>query len=125
GGDPMMQETSMGPLVSPRRRARVEAYVTARAGEGARVVAGGRRPAAPVRGYYYEPTVLAEAAADTAPGPGEVFGPVVTVIPYAREAEAVAIANAAGPGLAGPVWGSAPDTRAAIARRLPAGPFAV
>ena len=97
-GDPMSPETSMGPLVSPRRRSGVEDYVTARTGEGARVVAGGRRPAAPVRGYYYEPTVLARGPAGAASALGEVFGPVVTVIPYAREAEAVAIANAAGRG---------------------------
>ena len=57
-GDPMAAETSMGPLVSPRRRAGVESYVAASAAEGARVVVGGRRPAAPVRGYYYEPTLL-------------------------------------------------------------------
>ena len=99
-GDPMAAETGMGPLVSPRRRAGVESYVAASAGAGARVAVGGRRPAAPVRGYYYEPTVLAgdpgPAGATTARS--EVFGPVVTVIPYAHESEAVAIANEAGPG---------------------------
>ena len=124
-GDPMAPETSMGPLVSPRRRAGVEAYVTARTGEGARVVAGGRRPAAPVRGYYYEPTVLARGPAGAESALGEVFGPVVTVIPYAREAEAVAIANAAGPGLAGTVWTSDPDHGVDIARRIHVGTFGV
>jgi aldehyde dehydrogenase (NAD+) len=126
-GDPMVPETAMGPLVSPHRRAGVEAYVTASTAAGARVVAGGRRPAAPVRGYYYEPTVL---AADAAPAAavaalGEVFGPVVTVIPYAREAEAVAIANEAGPGLAGTVWTSDPDHGVDIARRIHVGTFGV
>jgi acyl-CoA reductase-like NAD-dependent aldehyde dehydrogenase len=124
-GDPMSPETSMGPLVSPRRRAGVEAYVTARTGEGARVVAGGRRPAAPVRGYFYEPTVLARGPAGAESALGEVFGPVVTVIPYAREAEAVAIANAAGPGLAGTVWTSDPDHGVDIARRIHVGTFGV
>ena len=55
-GDPMAEETTMGPLASPRQRVRVESSVTAGISAGARVVAGGRRPATPVRGYYYEPT---------------------------------------------------------------------
>jgi aldehyde dehydrogenase (NAD+) len=56
---------------------------------------------------------------------GEVFGPVVTVIPYARESEAVAIANEAGPGLAGSVWTSDPDHGVDIARRIHVGTFGV
>ncbi len=127
-GDPMAPETSMGPVVSPRRRAAVESYVAASTAGGARVVAGGRCPAAQVRGYYYEPTVLAAGAGDAGAGmaaPGEVFGPVVTVIPYAREAEAVAVANQAGPGLAGTVWTSDPEHGLDIARRIHVGTFGV
>jgi betaine-aldehyde dehydrogenase len=123
-GDPLAAETGMGPLVSPRRRAGVESHVAASTGEGARVVVGGRRPAAPVRGYYYEPTVLAGSGRrGSADGParGEAFGPVVTVIPYAGESEAVAIANQAGPGLAGTVWTSDPNHGVDIARRIHVG----
>ena len=123
-GDPMAPETSMGPLVSPRRRAGVESYVSASTGDGARVIAGGRRPAAPVRGYYYEPTVLADPAGAMA-ADREVFGPVVTVIPYTRESDAVAIANDAGPGLAGTVWTSDPDHGVDMARRIHVGTFGV
>jgi acyl-CoA reductase-like NAD-dependent aldehyde dehydrogenase len=122
-GDPMAAETGMGPLVSPRRRAGVESYVAASTKAGARVVAGGRRPAAPVRGYYYEPTVIAGPAAMAATC--EVFGPVVTVIPYACEADAVAIVNDAGHGLAGTVWTCDPDRGVDIARRIHAGTFGV
>ena len=122
-GDPMAADTTMGPLVSPHRRAGVEAYVAASTAAGARIVAGGRRPAAPVRGYYYEPTVLAA-------GPGavigrEVFGPVVTVVPYPTEAEAVRIVNSWGCGLAGSVWTSDPDHGVDIARGIRAGTFGV
>ena len=68
-GDPMAEETTMGPLASPRQRVRVESCVTAGISAGARVVAGGRRPATPVRGYYYEPTVFADATPGW-PSPG-------------------------------------------------------
>jgi aldehyde dehydrogenase (NAD+) len=123
-GDPQSPETGMGPLVSPRRRAGVESYVAASAGAGAGIVTGGRRPAAPVRGYYFQPTVLA-AGAGRMTGRSEVFGPVVTVIPYAAEAEAVAIANDAGPGLAGSVWTADPGHGMAIARSIDVGTFGV
>jgi aldehyde dehydrogenase (NAD+) len=123
-GDPMAPDTTMGPLVSPQHRAEVEAYVAASAAAGAVVVSGGRRPAAPVRGYYYEPTVIAGAAGAMATA-GEVFGPVVTVIPYAAEAEAVAVVNDSGCGLAGSVWTSDRGHGLDIARRIHAGTFGV
>ena len=123
-GDPLAADTSMGPLVSPRHRASVEAYVAASTAAGARIIAGGRRPAAPVRGYYYEPTVLA-GAAGAMTAAREVFGPVVTVFPYASEPQAVAIANDAGYGLAGTVWTSDPDHGVDIARRIHVGTFGV
>jgi betaine-aldehyde dehydrogenase len=123
-GDPMAAETTMGPLVSPQRRASVESYVAASTAAGAEVIAGGRRPAAPVRGYYYEPTVLAGTPGAMA-GSAEVFGPVVTVIGYERESDAVAIANESGPGLAGSVWTADPERGLDLARRIHAGTFGV
>lgn len=122
-GDPMAADTTMGPLVSPHRRAGVEAYVAASTAAGAQIVADGRRPAAQVRGYYYEPTVLAGGPA-TVTG-REVFGPVVTVVPYASEAEAIRIANGWGCCLAGSVWTSDPDHGLDIARGIRAGTFGV
>ena len=134
-GDPLAEDTTMGPLVGPGQRGRVEADVAARVAAGARVVAGGRRPAAPVRGYYYEPTVLAGAApsaqvaggwgAGDGPEGGEVPGPLVTVLPYKDEAEAVAIANDADRGLAVSVWTADPDRALDMARRTRAGTFGV
>lgn len=123
-GDPMSPDTTIGPLVSPQHRAEVESYVAAAAAEGALVMAGGRRPAAPVRGYYYEPTVLAGPAGGLS-SPREVFGPVVTVIPYDRESEVVAMVNEGGCGLAGSVWTSDRAHGLDIARRIQAGTFGV
>ena len=119
-GDPMAPETTVGPLVSPRHRAAVESYVAASSAEGATVIAGGRRPAAPVRGYFYQPTVLAGAG----PAPGGVR-PGVTVIPYAREAEAVALVNSGGCGLAGSVWTADQARGLDIARQIQSGTFGV
>jgi aldehyde dehydrogenase (NAD+) len=124
-GDPMAEETTMGPLASPRQRVLVESSVTAGVTAGARIVAGGRRPATPVRGYYYEPTVFADADAGMAIARDEIWGPVVTVIPYESEAEAVAIANDSRYGLAGSVWTDDPERGLAVARRARVGTFGV
>ena len=124
-GDPMAEETTMGPLASPRQRAGVESCVTAGVTAGARVVAGGRRPAAPMRGYYYEPTVFADATTRMAIARDEICGPVVTVIPYDDESEAVAIANDSRYGLAGSVWTDDPERGLKIARRARVGTFGV
>jgi aldehyde dehydrogenase (NAD+) len=124
-GDPMAEETTMGPLASPRQRVLVESSVTAGVTAGARIVAGGRRPATPVRGYYYEPTVFADADAGMAIARDEIWGPVVTVIPYESEAEAVAIANDSRYGLAGSVWTDDPERGLEVARRARVGTFGV
>jgi betaine-aldehyde dehydrogenase len=124
-GDPMAEETTMGPLASPRQRAAVESCVTSGRTEGARVVTGGRRPATPVRGYYYEPTVFADARAGMAIARDEICGPVVSVIPYDDESEAVAIANDSSYGLAGSVWTEDPERGLKIARRARVGTFGV
>jgi aldehyde dehydrogenase (NAD+) len=124
-GDPMAEDTAMGPLANPRQRVRVESCVTAGVTAGARVVTGGRRPAMPVRGYYYEPTVFADATAGMGIARDEIWGPVVTVIPYDDEAEAVAIANDSSYGLAGSVWTDDPERGLKIARRARVGTFGV
>ena len=123
-GDPLAESTTMGPLASSRRRADVEGRVRAGVTSGARVVAGGRRPASPVRGYFYEPTVLADVTPAMPIAQEEICGPVATVIRYSAEAEAIALAND-GFGLAATVWTGDPQRGLDIARRTRVGTFGV
>jgi aldehyde dehydrogenase (NAD+) len=123
-GDPLSESTTMGPLASSRRRVDVEAQVRSGVGDGARVVSGGRRPASPVRGYFYEPTVLIGVTPQMAIARDEICGPVATVISYKDEAEAVRFAND-GFGLAGTVWTGDPQRGLDIARRTRVGTFGI
>jgi acyl-CoA reductase-like NAD-dependent aldehyde dehydrogenase len=124
-GDPHDPATIVGPLVAERQRARVENYLRIAVDEGARVVAGGRRPAALDRGWYVEPTILGDVDNAMTVAQEEIFGPVLCVIPHDGDADAVRIANDSRFGLAGGVW-SGDDARAlAVARRVRTGSVAV
>ena len=123
-GDPLAEDTTMGPLASARRRADVEVRVRLGLSDGARVVSGGRRPSSPVRGYFYEPTVLTDVTARMSIAQEEICGPVATVIKYENEDEAVAFANA-GFGLAATVWTGDPLRGLDIARKTRVGTFGV
>jgi acyl-CoA reductase-like NAD-dependent aldehyde dehydrogenase len=123
-GDPLSEATTLGPLASARRRGDVEGRVRGGVTAGARVTAGGRRPASPVRGYFYEPTVLADVTTSMPIAREEICGPVATVIPYRSEAEAVAFADD-GFGLAAAVWTGDPQRGLDIARRSRVGTFGI
>jgi len=123
-GDPLNENTTMGPLASSRRRVDVEARVRSGITEGARVVSGGRRPASPVRGYFYEPTVLTGVTPQMPIAREEICGPVATVIGYKDEAEAIRLAND-GFGLAATVWTGDPQRGLDIARRTRVGTFGI
>jgi betaine-aldehyde dehydrogenase len=105
-GDPSDEATEVGPLVSTRQRERVERYVAIGLEEGARLVTGGVRPSAAnlAGGAYLMPTVFDGVRPDMTIAREEVFGPVVAVIPFDTEEEAVALANATPYGLSGSVW---------------------
>jgi acyl-CoA reductase-like NAD-dependent aldehyde dehydrogenase len=97
-GDPLSEETQMGPLISAGQREQVAAYVD----DGAPVAFRGRAPDGP--GYWFPPTVLAPVSNDDRAAREEIFGPVACVIPFEGEEEAVAIANDTIYGLSGSIW---------------------
>jgi acyl-CoA reductase-like NAD-dependent aldehyde dehydrogenase len=124
-GDPFDPETVVGPLVAERQRARVEGYVASALADGATAVAGGSRPAHLPRGWYVPPTILAGVRNDMRVAREEVFGPVLSFIPFDGEDEAVRIANDSRYGLSGGVWTADPAHGLAVARRMRTGSVAV
>jgi aldehyde dehydrogenase (NAD+) len=123
-GDPFDEATRLGPLVSAAQRDRVVHYINRGQEEGARLVSGGDdRPLD--RGYYVEPTVFAGVAPGMAIEQEEIFGPVLSIIPYTSVDEAVEIANGTPYGLAGAVWAATEERAVAVARRLRTGQVAI
>jgi succinate-semialdehyde dehydrogenase/glutarate-semialdehyde dehydrogenase len=90
---------TMGPLVSAAARDRIESWVNEAVAQGAKVLHGGKRPAALPKGYYYEPTVLKDVTPAMRLCCDEIFGPVVSLLPFTGEADALAQANATDAGL--------------------------
>lgn len=124
-GDPVDPAVTMGPLISREHLDRVEGFVKHAEADGATVVAGGARPKDLNSGFYFEPTILTDAAADSYIAQEEVFGPVLTVLRYRDDDDAVTIANNSSYGLGGAVWGSDIDRAVAIARRMRTGQVSV
>ena len=120
-GDPLDQATKLGPLISATQRERVEGYIAKGKQEGARVVMGGGRPAGFSKGYYVEPTIFADVQSKMTIAQEEIFGPVLSVLPYDTEEEAVRIANDTIYGLAGGVWSGDPARAMGVARKIRAG----
>jgi acyl-CoA reductase-like NAD-dependent aldehyde dehydrogenase len=118
-GDPRAAGTEMGPLISAEHRARVAAYVP----DSAPVAFRGSAPDGP--GYWFPPTVLAPVGADDPAFTEEVFGPVVTVVPFADEAEAVSIANDTPYGLSGSIWTQNVGRALRVSRAVQAGNLSV
>ncbi|MFY9919489.1 MAG: aldehyde dehydrogenase family protein [Mycobacterium sp.] len=124
-GDPTDPEVQMGPLISGQQRDRVEAHIAGALDDGARLAVGGRRPGGLDTGFYLEPTILTDVDADSRIAQEEVFGPVLTVLRYSDDDEAVEIANNSSYGLSGAVWGTDVDRAVAVARRVRTGQIAV
>lgn len=103
-GDPLDRKTKMGPLVSLDQYKRVTNYIEIGKREGAKICCGGQRPKAFKKGYFVEPTIFVKVNNKMRIAQEEIFGPVVTVIPFKDEEDAIRIANDSPYGLAGAVW---------------------
>ncbi len=118
-GDPLDAETQMGSLISPAHREKVHGFVEGAREEGAEVTTGGA--IGDGAGAFYPPTVIAKAGNRMAAAQEEIFGPVVTVIPFEEEAEAVRIANDVKYGLMATVWTGDPARGHRVAARIKSG----
>jgi len=120
-GDPTDPNVGMGPLIREVQRERVERYIASGTAEGARLACGGGRPANLPRGFFVEPTLFADVDNSMTIAQEEIFGPVLSIIAYQDEEEAVRIANDSPYGLAGAVWSGEEARAQKVARRIRAG----
>jgi acyl-CoA reductase-like NAD-dependent aldehyde dehydrogenase len=124
-GDPFDPGTHMGPLTMARQLDRVQGYIAAGRSEGARIACGGGRPEGLSKGYYIEPTVFVDVRPDMKIAQEEIFGPVVSIIAYTDEDDAIAKANDTAYGLSGAVFTTTPERGYAMARRMHTGSVTV
>ncbi|HVE45409.1 MAG TPA: aldehyde dehydrogenase family protein [Acidimicrobiales bacterium] len=125
-GDPFEPTTRLGPLVSERQRRRVWDFIEQGLADGARLVAGGSgAPEGQERGWFVRPTIFSDVDPRMSIAQEEIFGPVLAMIPYDSEEDAVAIANGTAFGLSGAVWSADAERAQRVARRLRSGQVAV
>jgi aldehyde dehydrogenase (NAD+) len=123
-GDPMQRETIVGPMVSERQRDRVRGYIDIGRDEGARLAVGAERLQLPddlAGGWFVPPTLLVDVQNSMRVAQEEIFGPVVAVIDYDDDRDAVAIANDSRYGLSGSVWSGDEERAVGVARRIRTG----
>jgi aldehyde dehydrogenase (NAD+) len=124
-GDPQRPDVMMGPLVSAKQRDRVLGYIDKGLAEGAKLALGGARPKQFERGYYVEPTLFVDVDNRMTIAQEEIFGPVLVLIAYDGEDDAVRIANDSRYGLVGSVFSSSLERAEAVARRIRAGVLSI
>ncbi len=121
-GDPFEEGKLLGPLVSSVQRDRVRGYINKGIEEGAKLVTGGAdAPEGLDKGFYVQPTVFSEVTPDMTIAKEEIFGPVLSIIPYDTEEEAIEIANGTPYGLAGAVWSGDSARAESVARQMRTG----
>ncbi|MEU5898394.1 aldehyde dehydrogenase [Streptomyces venezuelae] len=124
-GDPLDPATELGPLVARRQQQRSLDYIRIGQEEGAKILAGGGRPAGLDRGWYVEPTLFGGVDNSMRIAREEIFGPVICLLPYGDEDEAVRIADDSDYGLSGSVWTADTERGIDIARRVRTGTYSV
>ena len=124
-GNPLDPGVHVGPLVTSRQRQRVESCIQAGLDEGAKLTTGGGRPTGKDTGWSVDPTVFGEVSNDATIAREEIFGPVLAVIEYTDEDDAVAIANDSDYGIAGSVFTTDVERALAVARRVRTGTFGI
>jgi aldehyde dehydrogenase (NAD+) len=124
-GDALDPGTLIGPLVAERQRDRVEGYIAKGVSDGARVVTGGGRPKGLDRGWFIEPTIFADVDNNSTIAQEEIFGPVLSIIQYTDEDDAIRLANESDYGLGGSVWTSDNDRAMAVIRRVRTGTMGI
>ncbi len=125
-GDSLDESTLIGPMASRAQQDRVHGYIERGAADGARVVVGGTgRPDGLDRGWFVRPTVFADLDNNATVAREEIFGPVLSVIPYGDDAEAIAIANDSDYGLGGSVWSTDPERATSVANAVQTGTIGI
>ncbi len=124
-GDPLDTATDIGPVVSRRQRDRVLDYIAAGKNSDAKLIVGGGVPADQPRGWFVSPTVFADVRNSDRIAQEEIFGPVLAVIPYDSDEEAIALANDSEFGLAGTVWSTDDERATEVARAVHTGTVGV
>lgn len=124
-GDPMQPQNIQGPQINARQRDRILVYIEKGVQEGAKVVVGGGRPAHLEKGYYVEPTLFRDVDNRMTIAQEEIFGPVLVVIPFDDDDDAVRIANDSIYGLSGSISSASEERAMAVARRIRTGTIGV